>query len=394
MKRFFAKIHLWLFIPVGLFLAIICLTGASLVFEQEITRALNGDLYQVEVPRDQSRLTPSQLEACIRKQTGDSLTLASLQYAGNPEEACLATFRQLPRKTLSIDPYTGEVKGWLKSYSFFQTMRKLHRWLLDAPAQKGASSTGKLIVGVSTLLMVFILISGMVIWVPRTRKALKNRLNVSVRKGWRRFWYDTHVALGFYSFLFLLVMALTGLTWSFRWYRTAAYSLFGGGQSAQAASPASASGHDSSGKKNQEGKERKRKQTNYIAWDQAWQELQISYPEYKSITLSNGTAQIAPDPSASMRRNDTAGFDPNSGEIIQVTHYKDLPRANKLKGWFYAFHTGSWGGTITKVLYFLAALIGGTLPLTGYWLWLKKKSSRRSGKRIPATDCPSALKIR
>lgn len=268
MKRFFAKIHLWLSIPVGLFLAIICLTGASLVFEQEITRALNGDLYQVEVPRDQSRLTPSQLEACIRKQTGDSLTLASLQYAGNPEEACLATFRQLPRKTLSIDPYTGEVKGWLKSYSFFQTMRKLHRWLLDAPAQKGASSTGKLIVGVSTLLMVFILISGMVIWVPRTRKALKNRLNVSVRKGWRRFWYDTHVALGFYSFLFLLVMALTGLTWSFRWYRTAAYSLFGGGQSAQAASPASASGHDSSGKKNQEGKERKRKQTNYIAWDQ------------------------------------------------------------------------------------------------------------------------------
>lgn len=98
MKRFFAKIHLWLSIPVGLFLAIICLTGASLVFEQEITRALNGDLYQVEVPRDQSRLTPSQLEACIRKQTGDSLTLASLQYAGNPEEACLATFRQLPRK--------------------------------------------------------------------------------------------------------------------------------------------------------------------------------------------------------------------------------------------------------------------------------------------------------
>ena len=87
-----------------------------------------------------------------------------------------------------------------------------------------------------------------------------------------------------------------------------------------------------------------------------------------------------------MRRNDIAGFDPNSGEIIQVTHYKDLPRANKLKGWFYAFHTGSWGGTITKVLYFLAALIGGTLPLTGYWLWLKKKSSRRSGKRIPATD--------
>ena len=325
MKRLFAKIHLWLSIPAGLFLAIICLTGASLVFEQEITRSLNGDLYRVEVPRDQSRLTPSQLGACIRRQASDSLTLATLQYSGNPDEACLATFRQLPRKTLSIDPYTGEVKGWLKTYSFFQTMRKLHRWLLDAPAQKGASSTGKLIVGISTLLMVIILISGLVIWVPRTRKALKNRLKVSVSKGWRRFWYDTHVTLGFYSFLFLLVMALTGLTWSFGWYRTAAYSLFGGGQSRQTAPSASASGHDSSGKKNQEGKERKSRQTNYIAWDQAWQELQTCYPEYKSITLSNGSAQIAPDPSASTRRNDIANFDPQNGKLTQLTRYEDIP---------------------------------------------------------------------
>lgn len=386
MKRLFAKIHLWLSIPAGLFLAIICLTGASLVFEQEITRSLNGDLYRVEVPRDQSRLTPSQLEACIRRQASDSLTLATLQYSGNPDEACLATFRQLPRKTLSIDPYTGEVKGWLKTYSFFQTMRKLHRWLLDAPAQKGASSTGKLIVGISTLLMVIILISGLVIWVPRTRKALKNRLKVSVSKGWRRFWYDTHVTLGFYSFLFLLVMALTGLTWSFGWYRTAAYSLFGGGQSRQTAPSASASGHDSSGKKNQEGKERKSRQTNYIAWDQAWQELQTCYPEYKSITLSNGSAQIAPDPSASTRRNDIANFDPQNGKLTQLTRYEDIPRANKLKGWFYAFHTGSWGGTITKVLYFLTALTGGVLPLTGYWLWLKKRKNRQSGKRITATN--------
>lgn len=104
-------------------------------------------------------------------------------------------------------------------------MRKLHRWLLNPPPQKGASSVGKMIVGISTLLMVVILVSGLVIWWPRTRKALNNRLKVSCCKGWRRFWYDSHVALGFYSTLFLLVMALTGLTWSFGWYRSFAYGL-------------------------------------------------------------------------------------------------------------------------------------------------------------------------
>lgn len=106
-------------------------------------------------------------------------------------------------------------------------MRKLHRWLMDAPAYKGAKSAGKVIVGVTTLIMVIILVSGVVIWVPRTRKALKNRLAVSCTKGWWRFWYDSHVSLGIYATVFLLVMALTGLTWSFQWYRTVAYGLLG-----------------------------------------------------------------------------------------------------------------------------------------------------------------------
>jgi uncharacterized iron-regulated membrane protein len=31
---------------------------------------------------------------------------------------------------------------------------------------------------------------------------------------------------------------------------------------------------------------------------------------------------------------------------------------------------------ITRIIYFLAALIGGTLPLTGYYLWLRRRSRR------------------
>ena len=48
-------------------------------------------------------------------------------------------------------------------------------------------------------------------------------------KGRRRFWHDMHVSVGFYATLLLLVMALTGLTWSFGWCREAASWLLGGG---------------------------------------------------------------------------------------------------------------------------------------------------------------------
>ena len=52
-------------------------------------------------------------------------------------------------------------------------MRQLHRWLLDPPASKGEKSVGKVIVGVTTLTMTLILISGLIIWIPKNRKALK-----------------------------------------------------------------------------------------------------------------------------------------------------------------------------------------------------------------------------
>lgn len=41
MRKAFAKIHLWFSIPFGIIISVICLSGAALVFEQDITRALN-----------------------------------------------------------------------------------------------------------------------------------------------------------------------------------------------------------------------------------------------------------------------------------------------------------------------------------------------------------------
>lgn len=316
MRKLFAKLHLWLSLPLGIIISIICLSGAALVFERDITQALQRSLYTVVPPSEDTQpLSPSQLATHIQAQVSDSLHLSSLLLSANPHETAFASFRETGRKQLSVNPYTGEVLGWTQSYPFFQTMRKLHRWLLDPPASKGEKSVGKIIVGITTLVMVFILISGLIIWIPRTRKALKNRLSVSCTKGWRRFWYDSHVAIGFYSTLLLLVMALTGLTWSFGWYRTAAYSLFG------------------------------------------------------------------ETPSSTQVRHTDKGKDRSRKDEVKIT-WKDANASapQSLKGWFYAFHTGSWGGITTKILYFLAALFGGILPLSGYYLWWKRTRRREKSQ--------------
>lgn len=398
MRKIFAKIHLWLSIPLGIFISIICLTGAILVFEQEITQALNPKLYRVETTSENTPLSPSELAEAINRQVPDTLQLTSLQFAQDPEKPVWAGFKNAGKKTLSVNPYTGEVNGWSKNYPFFQEVRKLHRWLLDAPARKGEKSVGKAIVGITTLLMVVILISGLVIWIPRTTKALKNRLKISCTKGWRRFWYDSHVATGFYTLIFLLVMALTGLTWSFGWYRTAAYSLFGAAPQAMETSHGHAGKPqeaDSSQHRNrQDGDSKTGRQARpdesdkassnqirlYQTWDRVLAGLQRTYPAYTSIKLEQGSAQIVTSPEGSLRKSDTARFQAGNGNITGITTSDQAPVSQKVKGYFYSFHTGSWGGIWTKILYFLAALLGGILPLSGYYLWYKKKqgsSSRR-----------------
>ncbi|MEJ8741133.1 PepSY-associated TM helix domain-containing protein [Phocaeicola sp. HCN-6420] len=365
MKKIFKKIHLWLSVPFGLIISIICLTGATLVFEKELTRAGNPHLYTVEYKEGSKPLKPSEIIARISQQTGDTLKISSLQVAGNPKEAWMVSFTNAGQRQLSVNPYSGEINGWVEGNSFFQTVRKLHRWLLDAPAQKGASSTGKTIVGITTLLMVVILISGIVLWWPRTRKSLQNRLKVSCTKGPFRFWYDSHVSLGFYVTIFLLVMALTGLTWSFRWYRTGFYALFG----ASTEQPKqSAPAHEDNNKKE---KKNEPERLNYLAWDAALAELQNRYETYGTIQLSKNSAQVI---QSGKQKGDTASFDIHTGNITEIKVYNidEQPMSNKMKGLIYSLHTGQWGGMLTRIIYFLSAFIGGILPLTGYYLWIKR----------------------
>ena len=399
MKKIFAKIHLWLSLPLGIVLTVVCLSGAVLVFEGEITRALHPELYRVAVPANVRPLRPSQLADRIRGQMPDSLHLVSLQLSARSDEPCMAAFRETGRKQLSVDPYTGNVNGWAESPAFFGTVRKLHRWLLDPPPSKGEKSVGKAIVGVSTLALVLILVSGLILWIPRSRKALRNRLKVSYSDGRRRFWHDSHVTLGFYATLLLLVMALTGLTWSFGWYRTAAYALFGGPQQTVAAQEKPSRKADSGNRHERErsgertaGREQGKRPAetearpfDYAVWDEVLEQLTAHCTAYKTIVLTQTEAQVARQ--SAMRRIDRATFDPRSGRLAEIARYEDTPRQQRLRGWFYALHTGTWGGIWTKIFYFLAALVGASLPLTGYWLWWRRCTKKRKTHLAAVSRC-------
>ena len=74
-------------VPVGLIITVICLTGAALVFERDITESLNPKIYKVAYTEGDTPLPPSELVASIRQQVPDSLELLSLQLSGERDVA-------------------------------------------------------------------------------------------------------------------------------------------------------------------------------------------------------------------------------------------------------------------------------------------------------------------
>ena len=396
MKKIFRKIHLWLSVPFGLIITLVCFSGAMLVFENEANEWFRRDLYYVETVKE-SPLPMDKLLEKVATTLPDSVSVTGVSISSDPGRAYQVSLSKPRRASLYVDQYTGEVKGKSERSGFFMFMFRMHRWLLDSmnPGNEGIF-WGKMIVGVSTLLLVFVLISGIVIWWPRTRKALKNSLKITATKGWRRFWYDLHVAGGMYALIFLLAMALTGLTWSFPWYRTAFYKVFGVEVQQRAAQ-----GHEQKSdaqkrntklaahrEKKREGNEvrkgeRSRRPENnhsdmysvtspFVYWQEIYDKLRRQNPEYKQISMSSGTASVSFNRFGNQRASDRYSFNTDNGEFTETSLYQHQDKSGKIRGWIYSVHVGNWGGMFTRILTFIAALLGAALPLTGYYLWIKR----------------------
>ena len=396
MKKIFRKIHLWLSVPFGLIITLVCFSGAMLVFENEVNEWFRRDLYYVETVKE-SPLPMDKLLEKVATTLPDSVSVIGVSISSDPGRAYQVSLSKPRRASLYVDQYTGEVKGKSERSGFFMFMFRMHRWLLDSMNSGNEGIFwGKVIVGVSTLLLVFVLISGIVIWWPRTRKALKNSLKITATKGWRRFWYDLHVAGGMYALIFLLAMALTGLTWSFPWYRTAFYKVFGVEVQQRAAQ-----GHEQKSdaqkrdtklaahrEKKREGNEVRKGERSgrpennhsdmysvtspFVYWQEIYDKLRRQNPEYKQISISSGTASVSFNRFGNQRASDRYSFNTDNGEFTETSLYQHQDKSGKIRGWIYSVHVGNWGGMFTRILTFIAALLGAALPLTGYYLWIKR----------------------
>lgn len=209
------KLHLWLSIPLGLIISIICLTGAIMVFQQEILEITNKERYFIPQAEGERLDNESLIAAVNRQMVSD--TVKSIEVYNDPVRAARATLASGRKNYVYVNPYTAQITGYYNAREgFFHQVMLLHRWLMLPDRAVGRS-----IVGISTIFMIFIMITGIARWLKHRSYRLRLNGNFFVKV------FSLHRILGIYAALILILCALSGLMWSFEWYRSGVTSLLG-----------------------------------------------------------------------------------------------------------------------------------------------------------------------
>lgn len=371
MKKIFHQLHLWLGLLSGLLVFIIALTGALYAFQEEIG---NLSAYKHVQVQSQNYLVPSVLVKEARRVLPDK-DFHGIKYnrPGRAAEAVFYGYNPPHYNIVYLNPYTAEVlKVKDMNRDFFRFVMNGHFYLWLPP------HIGQPLVAWSTLIFVFVLITGIVIWVPKRLKNMKQRIWFRWDKNTKfpRINYDLHVIGGVYATLFGLIFALTGLVWGFQWFAQGYYTLIGGKKSLEYSAVLSA----------------KRPALPDGAApepaDAVWLRIQKEYPDAAFIEIDppqNDSAAVAVHVTAADGRywkTDYRYFDQYSLAEIEVDgiygKLQNADKADKLIRMNYDIHTGAIGGLPGKMIAFAMSLFIATLPVSGIIIWWKKRKRKLS----------------
>jgi uncharacterized iron-regulated membrane protein len=201
LRKIFGKIHLYLGLTVGLLFALMGLSGSLLVFSEEIDAALNPRLLRVAPLENQASF--SVVEQNVRANFPDD-KIHRIKMPLDSKDVYEFWMNSNEGLRVYVNPYTAEITG---SRIFSRTFRGI---LFNLHTQLLSGETGKTIVGAAAFFFLAIGLSGIVLW-WRGWRHVKRGLKINFKSNRKRIIFDTHNAVGFFSFIFLSVSAFTGV---------------------------------------------------------------------------------------------------------------------------------------------------------------------------------------
>jgi sulfite reductase (NADPH) flavoprotein alpha-component len=407
LRKILFQAHWLIGITAGIVMAVVGVTGGMLSFEHQLLYFFNPGVMHIMPPGTQA-LSP--VELIERMQTANpgrrvvTVTLsadpkdtAKVGFAADAQPAQSVPGGQRRGEMRYVDPYTGAVLAKPQGEAFFRTVMQIHRWL-------AAGETGKQIVGAATIGLVVLCLSGLYLRWPRRLSDWRAWFVFRLALKGRSFLWELHAVIGTWALLFYLMAGLTGLYWSYGWYRDVLFAITGAPRPVQAgtggnraAPPDSAKADAGKQNKAREGERdiempRESRQANI---GPAWDTFRREVPEFSTATLRLPEKPGQPvqitylDRDARHDRATNRVMLAGDGKILQHERYAKKPAGAKIMSSIFALHSGSFFGEAGVILMMLASLAMPLFPITGWMMYLdrrRKKSGRRRARiPVPAT---------
>ncbi|SPP99075.1 conserved membrane protein of unknown function [Bradyrhizobium vignae] len=380
-KAVLLQVHSIAGLVLALLLALIALTGAIMSFEDEIVDHLNADIMCV-IPREMPPLTPDDLIARL-KAAQDVGKVSAVTLSSDPAAAVHVRFARDEHggrpASLYVDPYDARVLGLPRGEAFFATVRRLHRWLLIPGDARG---WGRPITGTVALGLVVMLISGLVLRWPRRAGSVKTWLKPNLGLSGRGLHRSLHAVIGTWVLPVYLAMTLTGLWFSFEWYKDGLIWLLSRPQVAAAKMPPKMPPKPPRGADRSE-------PAQPIGFDRAWTTFQREEGDRFSralLTLPAGPGTVIRIRSWGKDRTleatrDEFRIDAAAGQLVSAERYDDKRFGEKIIAAIYDIHRGAILGWPGKLVFMIAAVLMPLFSVTGILLYLSRRKLRRPAQR-------------
>jgi len=388
-KKVWFRTHSLLGIAAGLVLAVVGVTGAFLSFEHHLLRWLNPGVMTL-TPRAEGPLPPHELLVRIQAVYPEN-RIIGLNLSTDPTEAARVGFAisaddQGGRQRRSrgqggggrrgewyyVDPHTGAVLGQARGQEFFRLMTDIHRRL-------AAGEVGKAITGAATLTLVVLCLSGLYLRWPRKMWDWRIWLTLNPGLKGRSFLWRLHAVSGTWLMFLYLVASLTGLFWSYEWYRNSLYTLTG-------AQPP-----------NREGTVLDVAVTEPPDLAIVWAAFLREAGRFSSanVSLSEKPTQAIEIRYLSATSSHERAFNqlvlhPVSGAVIRHDRYAERPPGVKLIHSIFVLHSGSFFGLPGLLLMMAASLAMPLFTITGWMLYLDRRAKKRAARTTAAAVVSAA----
>jgi len=368
MRKFLFNLHLYFAFIAGVFIIILGITGSIIAFETELGHALRPKLSYVK-PQAKA-LSLAEISAAVLKAFPGE-RVRSYTLSTSPDISYQVGIGQ---GLVYVNQYTGEILGVQHEPDFvsnaLNTIHQVHLRL----AVRNQADTGKEIVKWAGVAVLFLLLSGLYLWWPIKR--------VTVRRGAssRRIWFDVHNAVGIFSLVFLLALAVTGIVigfedkttpWFYKITGTQPRVVYNRATKFELMPPPDATP---------------------IAPDRAIEAARAALPGAAPFSFNIPGPKDAYVIRARYPEDLTGGgrsmviVDPYSGQVLAAEGSRTAPAGSRIITTNRAIHTGDIFGIPSKVLMSLASLTLVAQLVSGVLMWWKRERKRRPAPAISAKE--------